>query len=979
MSHLRKEYKEYKQFKEDMFKEAAELWTEENVILLNERLNRNAIYRLNSAIQRFDSKFGKYREKLPAIAEILDDAENGLQLVITGKVGSRTTAHMLQRLSIMYNILSNFFGGDLGALLKTPAFRKANEQPDEKIDKIIDGGHDLKSIRRNLAAALKPNDQERIIFRKAYKSFEMPTLDWNLAAKQLCCLSCNELKDLAGIEKVPMVVADLEPENNNLDIGIDEQGIGDRVKSAVETAGKVGTTGAGIAVGTAIGAGVGALANRFKSRSKEMTAAITKLEQYVSGVEGFDKVEIALKSLRDKSKSAANSTFDLSGGMRGLLRHPSVVLMKQAVMASEAIESVLKAWNEHIKDTYKDGIKPEDLPKLRKELDKTIKGGVLSRIKGAITGVKPFPGLSPDDIINAVMKVAEKGVVEQEGAKTPAATPPSGASTAGATGATESVIVESFNRRNQTLFELHQMVSEMMLTENYKDLEKLITQLGTFEKSKEGNAETAVEKDLQTAAKTATTTTQPAATQQQGKAAPAQTGAGEPTNVKPPATTQETGPAAQQLAQEAEATAQQDPEADAPDIETLKASVETIKKFANNPLNIDFVDKINKLIPNYKIPNVNTIDDALKFVNTYESVLTNQSNIKEIIGTIIHTVDNQPGVFQPSPKPQPAQPAVAPAAKPPPLPRPAPKTAVPSNDAGKVIPGESPQQHEARLRAEQEEYMSSRLAESKNKKINDRRQLLVEKLKKIILEQLNETQASPEITKKLIDLWMQNPAARESAIKLQQATAAINSGRYIQVSAKLFNTIKKQGDAILASRMKNYNIETPSARPADGYGGAPAAAPAVAAPAVAAVAAPTPAAPAVVAPEVAVDPDRINDLRAIDNIQIKRPVNFPIIDSNRMQKFDRYADILIKTTNPALQKVRTVIDAEIESKKFNGAPDLRSFTAMTDKYSVFITNAPQIRKLFSLINKTANVISKPKSQATASPATPAQQPTAATR
>ena len=72
MSQLRKEYKEFKHIQEENFREAAEAWTEENVILINERLNRNAIWRLNSAIQRFDNKFGKYRDRLPAISEILN-------------------------------------------------------------------------------------------------------------------------------------------------------------------------------------------------------------------------------------------------------------------------------------------------------------------------------------------------------------------------------------------------------------------------------------------------------------------------------------------------------------------------------------------------------------------------------------------------------------------------------------------------------------------------------------------------------------------------------------------------------------------------------------------------------------------------------------------------------------------------------------------------------------------------------------------
>lgn len=607
MSHLRKEYSEYKQFKEDMFKEAAELWTEENVILINERLNRNAIYRLNSAIQRFDSKFGKYREQLPAIANILDNAENGLQLVITGKVGSRTTAQMLQRLSIMYNILSNFFGGDLGALLKTPAFRAAHEQPDEKIDKIVDRGHDIKSIRRNLAAALKPNEEERMIFRKAYKSFDMPSLDWNEAAKQLCCLSCNELKDLAGIEKIPMVV--VEPENNKIETGMDEQTLGDRVSSAIQTTGKVGSTVAGVAVGSVVGAGVSAaaggfksLVNRFKSRSAEMTAAITKLEQYVSGVEGFDNVEKALKSLRDKSKAAANSKFDPDAGVRGLLKHPSVVVMKQAVMASEAIEAILKAWNEHIKDTYKDGIKPEDLPNLKKELVKRVKGGVLSRIKGAITGVKPFPGLSPDDIINAVMNVASQGVGTEE--KKEAAMPPSGATST--SGTQESIIVESLKKRNSTLVELHLIVSKMMLTEDYKELEKLIAQIGTFEKSKEGNAETNIEKELQSVNKSITTS-QPEAV--------------EKTAVDP------------SKAAETEAAKENDiaPE----DIDT---AIGAVTRATEQEIGKDKLDALNKAIADLQISNVNDANSASKFLITYKSLLTKDIEIGQLINILANNV-----------------------------------------------------------------------------------------------------------------------------------------------------------------------------------------------------------------------------------------------------------------------------------------------------------------------------------------------------
>lgn len=251
MSQLRKEYKEFKQIQKQYFKEAAEQWTEENIILINERIDRNAIWRLNSAIQRFDKKFGPYKEKLPAIAEILRKAEEGLQNVITGKLGKRSIAHMLQRMSIIYNIFSNFFGGDLAALLKTPAFRRALEKPDARLDEIAEEGHDLKEVRRALAAALKPNEQERILMRKVYKTFDMPTLDWNLAAKELSCLSSNGLKELAGIQRTPIVVVD---ENQESSGGLDEtadEGVDEGIGSALKTAG-------GALAGAAAGAGVAA-------------------------------------------------------------------------------------------------------------------------------------------------------------------------------------------------------------------------------------------------------------------------------------------------------------------------------------------------------------------------------------------------------------------------------------------------------------------------------------------------------------------------------------------------------------------------------------------------------------------------------------------------------------------------------------------------------------------------------------------------
>jgi len=704
MSQLRKEYKEFKQFHEDIFKEAAEAWTEENVILINERLNRNAIYRLNSAIERFDNKFGKYKEQLPAIADILNKAENGLHLVINGKVGSRSTALMLQRMSIIYNILSSFFGGDLGALLKTPAFRIAHEKPDEKIDKIIDHGHDVKAIRRNLAAALKPSEEERTIFRRAFKSFDMPNLDWNMAAKQLCCLSCNELKDLTGVEKIPMVVVDVDESEKetvaDAGEGVVEAGAGvaraynrasGTIARGANVAAQYGIPLAGAAVGagvTAAGTGISAIIDRFKSRSKEMTVAINKLEKYVSGVEGFENIDKALGQLRDKSKTAANAKFDTAGGVRGLFKHPSVIVMKQAIMATEAIEAVLKAWNEHIKETYKGGIKQEDLPKIKKELEKRVKGGVFSRIKGAVSGVKPFPGLSSDDIINAVMNVAGIGITGGE------AQPPSGAGPAqGAApgaGVTETIIQEAllkrFNSRNLQLENVYKSINAFMLTEDYADLQRLVTQIGTFEKTDSGKVEDALTKDIESVQKTgkvpgAPKTSQTTQPKQQGAAK------GETTNVQPPTTPQQAVKAAQEITKEAEGTAEQDPGFELQDLNVLNTSIDVLNKSLSNPLNADLLKSVNAQIAALQVPGVSDYNTARDFITQYQSIISepNLQNTQKAVATVIATINKYP-------------------------------------------------EYEVDL---------SGLQESKNKKANERRQLLVEKIKQIILEQLEEAQVAP--------------------------------------------------------------------------------------------------------------------------------------------------------------------------------------------------------------------------------------------
>lgn len=503
MSNIRNEYNEFKQ--DPIYKE---LETDGDLVLITERLNRSTVNKLNNSIARFDKKFSPYNEKLPAIAGIIKTAEDGLYLVLTGKMGSRNASKMLERMSIIHNILSDFFGRDLAMLLKMPYFKAAQLTPDIKLNELAVDDHNVKVIQRTFSSALKPSESERKLFRKVFKNFEMPTLNWNEAAKQLVCLTFNELSDLSDIERIPMVVADLKDKqekeisdaNNEVldESGLEEAGrtssgtgIGSKLMGA---AGKVAGTTAKVGVAGAVVGAVGAAAagavagkaiyNRFKSRSAEMTKEIDILQSYVKDAPGFEKVSSALNALRNQSKVASQAKFSANGGIKGFLSHPSVVVMKQAVLATKAIEGVITAWNEHIGSTYANGIKPEDLPLIKKELDSRIKGGMFAKLGKFVAGVKPFPGLSADDIIAAVMALASQGVVSKEDTKENTIVKPGTVQ-----GIKNAVLPER-------LALLGSLITEHVLTEDYKELEDLVTKLSSVSKSREGKADDDMAKEL---------------------------------------------------------------------------------------------------------------------------------------------------------------------------------------------------------------------------------------------------------------------------------------------------------------------------------------------------------------------------------------------------------------------------------------------------------------------------------------------------
>ena len=605
MSNIRKEYSEYKQFKKQIYMEAAEAWTEENVILINERLNRNSIYRLNSAIQRFDNKFGPYRHKLPTISKILNDAENGLHLVVTGKIGARSAAHMLQRMSIIYNILTDFFGNDLKSLLKTPTFRVAISNPETRMDEIQDVEHDIKQIRRSLASALKPNDEERIIFRKAYKSFDMPTLDWNMAAKELCCLSCKELQELSGVQKSPIVVID-----------------DDHFNTGLEEAGAV-TTAVGGAIGTGVAAAgqkLGGFFKTFQQHGEQMGKALGALEKIIYSIPEFSALKTPITNLRTKAQKASATksgvpSFDPSAGIRGFFMHPTVVVWKQSIMVLESFDAILKAWDATIAGNYEEsGFTKQNLPNLRKTLTNSVKGDFLSRMFRMLSGgVRSFPGLSPNDIVNAFMKVAESGVGaggEEKKEETEGKQQAGGEQEGREKNQPVKENVGYINSHYNILL-LKSSIRNIMLNEDYQDFKALIDKLRKFEMSGLGKVEDVVTKDLGKASKEFAAA---GAGGQQGQEQKQQ----EP---------EEPG----EIPDNAEEEAAQLPDVTEENIKSALAGLDRVKK---NDLEQETIQEVNDLIKNANLPGVQDVNSLEKMINTYQAILVKDQEINKLIDAL---------------------------------------------------------------------------------------------------------------------------------------------------------------------------------------------------------------------------------------------------------------------------------------------------------------------------------------------------------
>lgn len=425
MSSLREEYLKSKTRKEKIVSEAAFKWVVKNVILINEKIDRSTVSRLIDKIQSFEDTFGKFADRLPTIAQYLSAAEDGLQQVITGKANDKKAANMLKKLTILYYTFSEFFSRDLPILLRTKLFDAAKEQPDVRLDMLRNRngvGYDPYTVRDALANALKPTKEEKKLLSKIYRSSLLPKLNVDEIASQLMTLTYGELEELTQVGRVPLATTPDDAEALGGEIGGEEiPGAEVPVPESVQGKGELLTeqminetvTILAEASVEEVTSGVNALKTIVDSAPAlaDLKGPVGDLQSKVLSVLGDGDV----KSYLDQVKRAG--TTDRKSLLGNLFATPKGKIISQANMAIETFEALAKAYTQVEPIISKDNVTQQDLGNVRRILLKSLTGGMIQRIK-SLFKTEPFPGLSPEEILDAVMKPIDEASKDAAAAAT---------------------------------------------------------------------------------------------------------------------------------------------------------------------------------------------------------------------------------------------------------------------------------------------------------------------------------------------------------------------------------------------------------------------------------------------------------------------------------------------------------------------------------------------------------------------------------
>ena len=398
---LREEYTQKQQANQVMVEEAAYRWLEENVIYINEKINRNSVNRLISSISKFEETFGPYRDKIPSLTSVLEGAEDNLQQVLTGKASDKRASDLLEYLSFVYNVFSGFFAKDLPVVLKTRVFAIPRENPSVRLDSLSGGsGFDASIAAKTFSNALKPSDDEVKLLGKVLKSKALPKLDYNKVAMEMLGLSYNDLVELTNVSRTPLVTTPALEE----DVAITEEGTEEVLEEQGASAGADNFTAATQRVTQlkqiASKAGLNA---SLSGAIEKLHSDLIKAEGSGVGAKVVDQLAQLVNAAEGESGTSVADLFKTPGGK----------LLKQANMAVELFTAIGNAYP-NMKDALeKENITDADLASLRAILTKRVGGGMLKKAAQAFgITTQPYPGLEAETVINSMLS-AENIQTEQ--------------------------------------------------------------------------------------------------------------------------------------------------------------------------------------------------------------------------------------------------------------------------------------------------------------------------------------------------------------------------------------------------------------------------------------------------------------------------------------------------------------------------------------------------------------------------------------
>ena len=375
---LREEYKQHKQIQESIVDHYSFEWLKDNVVVINEQIDRDTVQKLIDSIAKFDEKFGAFKDKIPAIAVMLNSAEDDLQNVITGRASDKKASQLLKKLTFLYRFFSTFFAKDLPILLKTPTFSVPKEFPSMRLDVLqapAGKKYDPTYVRDAIKNALTPSRSEIKLLTKLYNG-KIPVVNAMEIAQQMLALTFHDLEELAGIEKVPMAVT---MDKSTPEAPAEEPMAAENVNH-----------------------GNNLLLEKIDTQKAENISNV--MNQILSQVDMNSPGLSDIKKSFDKLHNQAVS--ELASGKWDIPGRPSA--MKQMLL----FYNLLNDYRNQV-DTIsqlfanKEQLEPQDTANLKKLLQQAGQGGILSKLTN-IFKTSPAQGLSAQDITNAIMKAVEQ-------------------------------------------------------------------------------------------------------------------------------------------------------------------------------------------------------------------------------------------------------------------------------------------------------------------------------------------------------------------------------------------------------------------------------------------------------------------------------------------------------------------------------------------------------------------------------------------